>query len=126
MNTREIAGEYRLSHWARIMKERAESGLNIRAYCNREGFHENVYYYWQRKLREAACEQMVKKHNEEETTSLAISGFTEVKVANEASALLNNPPDTALHIEIGGVKITADSSYPAENLAALLKALLRS
>jgi len=54
MNTREIAGGYRLTHWAQIMHERQESGMSIKAYCKQQGFHENVYYYWQRKLREAA------------------------------------------------------------------------
>lgn len=60
MNTREIAKEYRLSHWAQIMKARSESGLSIKAFCKEAGFHENVYYYWQRKLREAACELAVR------------------------------------------------------------------
>jgi len=58
MNTRQIAAEYRLSHWTGIVKDRQESGLSIKAYCERAGFHENIYFYWQRKLRAAACEQL--------------------------------------------------------------------
>ena len=61
MNTREIAEEYRLSHWAEKMRERQELGLSIKAYCAQQGFHENVYYYWQRKLREAACTELAAK-----------------------------------------------------------------
>ena len=45
MNTREIATEYRLSHWAQVMRERIESGLSIKAFCENVGFHENIYYY---------------------------------------------------------------------------------
>ncbi len=56
MNTRAIATEYRLSYWAGIMRERSERGQSIRAYCKQAGFHENIYYYWQRKLREAGVE----------------------------------------------------------------------
>jgi len=55
MNTRKIAAEYRLTQWAGIIRERQESGLNVKAFCEAKGFHENIYFYWQRKLREAAC-----------------------------------------------------------------------
>ena len=55
MNTREIAEEYRLSHWAGVVRERQESGLSIKAFCEKAGFHQNIYFYWQRKLREAAA-----------------------------------------------------------------------
>ena len=54
VNSREIAAEYRLNHWAQIMQERSESGMSIKAYCESIGLHQNVYHYWQRKLREAA------------------------------------------------------------------------
>ena len=58
MNTRDIASEYRLAHWAQVMRERTDRGLSIRAYCAETGIHENTYFYWQRKLREAACLEM--------------------------------------------------------------------
>ena len=55
MNTRNIAADYRLAHWAEVMRERADRKLSIRAYCEEAGIHENTYFYWQRRLREAAC-----------------------------------------------------------------------
>ena len=55
MNTRDIAAEYRLAHWAEVMRERADRKLSIRLYCEEAGIHENTNFYWQRKLREAAC-----------------------------------------------------------------------
>ncbi len=75
MNTREIAGEYRLSHWARVMKARSESGLSIKAFCKEAGFHENVYYYWQRKLREAACELTTQTRDASAAGSLVPNGW---------------------------------------------------
>jgi len=59
MNTRKVAEEYRLTHWAGIMRQRTESGMSIKDFCKSAGFHENIYYYWQRKLREAACQQLL-------------------------------------------------------------------
>ena len=78
MNTRIITSEYRLSHWAQIIRERKESGLTVTAFCEKSGFHENIYYYWQRKLREAACEELSKKQNE--SRGLITQQFTEVKL----------------------------------------------
>lgn len=115
MNTREIAVEYRLSHWAQIMQDRSQSGLSIRSYCKSAGIHENVYFYWQRKLREAACEQ------------LSTPGFVEVALtpAQEAPALAGDVHAGGLRIEAGGIQITVDGAYPAEKLAVLLQALTR-
>ena len=53
VTTKKIAAEYRLSYWAGIMREREESGKSIKAYCDSVGLQQNVYHYWQRKLREA-------------------------------------------------------------------------
>ena len=58
MNTREVAGEYRLSYWAEVVQQRIQSGLTIKAFCEQEGIHENTYFYWQRKLREAVVSQV--------------------------------------------------------------------
>ena len=126
MNTREIAIEYRLSHWAGIMQERNASGLSIKAFCKTAGIHENVYYYWQRKLREAACEHLAVPQGASET-GLSTMGFAEVKLAVPSSvpALPESPHRGQLSIEYGEVRITADSAYPQEKLASLLRELMR-
>ena len=58
INTSKIAVEYRLGHWAQIMQERAQSGISVKAYCRQIGICTNTYFYWQRKLREAACTEI--------------------------------------------------------------------
>lgn len=58
VNTREIADDYRLAHWAEIVRERVESGLSVKDFCQSRGFHQNIYFYWQRKLRQAAWAEM--------------------------------------------------------------------
>ena len=54
MNMREVAAEYRLGHWAGVMREQTESGMSIKKFCEMREIRENVYYYWQKKLREAS------------------------------------------------------------------------
>lgn len=129
INTREVAAEYRLPHWARIVQERNKSGSSIRAYCKQIGICENTYFYWQRRLRKAACEQLMKI--EPEQKSVTQPRFVEIEVAELPVVPLLPVPSAAsstpgnLHIEAAGVQITADSTYPPEQLAALLRELKR-
>jgi len=116
INTREVAKEYRLTHWARIMRERTQRGLSIREYCNEIGIAENTYFYWQRRVRQAACEQ------------LAAPGFVEVAIQEPPALPIPSEPEapsSQLRAEVAGVRIIADSAYPPSSLAALLRELTR-
>ena len=128
MNTREVAAEYRLAHWAEIMHRRKESGLSIKSFCEIEGFHENIYYYWQRKLREAACQQIDQEQEDHPQTGIVPSGFTELKVmqpqGRQQQPWMSSQGE--LRIEYGGIKLTADSAYPAKQLLAIVLELSRS
>jgi hypothetical protein len=126
MNTREIAEEYRLSHWARIMQERQESGLSIKAFCRKAGFHENRYFYWQKRIREAACGEPVKAGSE--SKALTSIGFTEIKLAGQHDMLPAPSADSRQNqvcIDASGIRITAGGEYPADKLAALLQEVMR-
>ena len=70
MNTRKIAEEYRLQQWAGIIKECKESGLSVREYCKYKKIKENKYFYWQKKLRETVCYEIM---NEQEKATNMIS-----------------------------------------------------
>jgi len=120
MNTRYIAGEHRLAHWAGIMRDRAESGLSIRAYCENAGFHENIYYYWQKKLREITCEELAR--NEGKSASMMPVGFMEVKmpVQNTLQSAADLP-QRQVCVESARVRITAGGDYPVDKLVALVR-----
>jgi transposase-like protein len=118
MNTREIAVEYRLAHWAGIMRERLESGLSIKAYCESSGLHVNVYYYWQRKLREAASQSLL-------PTSQDTSGRT---IVPKGWAMVSEvPPETkncVIYIEIGKSRIEAAPDVDLGHLAKVCQVLM--
>ena len=122
MNTRQIAAEYRLAYWAQIMQNQSESGLSIRAFCEQSGFHENTYFYWQKKLREAACEELSKINNG--TASMLPATFAEVKLSRQSTLPVADIEQNRVCIEAAGIKITAESGYPAEKLALLLRAVI--
>ena len=126
VNTREIAREYRLSHWAEIMRERVESGLTIKAFCRQVGICTNTYHYWQRRVRAAALE-LLPSDNEITVVGGKTVSFTEAMLAapvlEPSVPPAREPVIGKLYIEVGGVQITADSTYPTEKLATLLREL---
>ena len=124
MNTKAIAKELRMSHWAGIMRERTESGLSVKAFCERAGFHENVYFYWQRKLREAACANLLNAQAEGTQIYSGSAAFTEVTLPSKKLLPLPEMPGIGeVRIEAAGIMICADSDYPPANLAELVRGL---
>ena len=125
MTAREAATQYRMSQWAEIMRERAESGESITKFCENRGIKLDQFFYWQRKLRQAASEHF-ERTQKTRTTSLSVPGFAQVSLeTTPLQAALPQTSDTAdtLHVEIGGVRIIAGVGYPPDKLAALLRGL---
>ena len=122
VDTRQIAEEYRLSHWAQVMQERIQSGLSITAFCKQIGIGGNTYFYWQRKLRTAACEMAMNRPED------SAAGFAEVQVleAPVQAEPVECEQAGQLNVEIAGMRITADNSYPPDKLAALIRELMQS
>ena len=57
MNTKLATTQIRMTQWAAIIKDRHDSGLKIDDYCEQHGISRNAYYYWLRKVKEAALTQ---------------------------------------------------------------------
>ena len=127
MDTHEVAKEYRITKWAHIIRARNESGLSIKAFCEGEGIRESVYYYWQRKLRETACERLTGMQTGTAETIAVAPGFAEVKMAEETAQMTLPGPENSgqVRIEANGIHITADETYPPGKLAVLLRELSR-
>jgi putative transposase len=120
MNTREITAEYRLQHWARIMQERVASGQSIQRYCEATGTNRGAYFYWQRKLRETAAQQMsIAAGAEKEQQALVPSGWTQACVA-EARA---PEPAGGLTLRVGGAEIEVHQGFDEALLASVCRTL---
>ena len=121
MKSREITKRYRLSEWAKIIQERSETGEKINEFLLRKGITKDSYYYWLRKLRRAADEQLTQQPKQ---SGLAVRGFTEVRISD--SPITRNGVGTSqICIETGICKITADAGYPTEPLVKLLREAIR-
>jgi hypothetical protein len=84
--------------------------------------HENVYYYWQRKLREATCEQIASQElhpfTEKRTeTGLLPAGWAQVTA-------LAPTDEKTISIEIGKICIKASESTDTELLAKVCRTLM--
>ena len=117
MNTREIASEYRLMQWSQALQERKARGETIGAFCESRGVSRNTYFYWQRRLREAAAKQLSQVRSEP-SQALIPSGWA---VCEEAKT---EPEEKAVAIEIGKCRVMAESDVDPELLAKVCRVLM--
>ena len=117
-NTREVAKECRLSHRAKLMQERVQSGLSIRGYCSQIGIAENTYFYWQRRVRAAACEVLtVQQETAVSDNVLVPSGWAVCKTVE---------PDADgkfITVEINGCRVYIEAGADMEMLAKICRML---
>ncbi len=112
MDTQKIATEYRLSQWTHVIQEQQSSGQNIKDFCLAKGISRNKYFYWQRKLREAACKELIKT---EEPANIVPKGWVQV----EPKRLTK----TTLYIEVGGCRVTVDENTDPELIKKVCRIL---
>jgi transposase-like protein len=117
MNTRETAAEYRLTHWAQVMHDRTNKGLTIREYCESVGIHQNTYFYWQHKLREAASSGIQAATTLSGEESLAPKGWATLCVSTGTAEL------QALVVEVSECRITVYADTNPELLTKVCRAL---
>ena len=122
MNSREIATQYRMNQWMQIIQECVGSGEKIDEYCAKKGIKRHTYFYWQRKLRETAVTHLAQQ---QEASGLSISGFAEVRMLEGSNERPSVEEAGQISAEVAGVRIKADSGYPTNKLAVLLRELAR-
>jgi putative transposase len=114
MNTHKIAKEYRLSKWAQIIQARNESGKSVKEFCKEAGISKNAYFYWQRKLREAACEELTSK---DKSTGIVPNGWVKLNPVKPQYA------DEGILIDINGCNITVKGNTDLELLRSVCNVL---
>lgn len=128
MSTRKMTDSLRLSHWSQILRDRANSGLSVRAYCAKESIHENTYFYWQKKLREIVGNQIKSLQTVGIQENLSHQNFVEVKLdedMHQIKPMASNYQSCEVKIEISGTRVSADSQYPVDKLITLIKGIVR-
>lgn len=67
MSTREVTKQYRLNKWMEIIRNCRSSGQTVSAWCTEHNVSSKSYYYWLRRVREAACEALPPLHSDQRT-----------------------------------------------------------
>lgn len=119
MDTRRVAHELRLQHWSNLMREAKSSGLSNRGWCRENGIQEKTFYYWQRKLREAACREILPDAGNSEEKALVPSGWA-VCVPKQSGS-----DESAIIIEIGQFKVKVACNANPEALEKVCRVLMR-
>ena len=101
----QVRNAYRMEQWRQTIQECQKSGLSKKAYCQQQGISEKTYYYWLRKLRTAAVEQVAPEIMELEPE--------EGKQAD------------VLYIRYRGAELTLPAETDIEAIAAVLRSLQR-
>jgi transposase-like protein len=116
-DTRKIAAEYRLSHWAQIIRRQKESGRSIKEFCETAGFHQNSFFYWQRKLRDAVRGELLP------TRQAAPDGWAIARAVGARDAD-DKQTSQKLPIEIGHYRVLVGMDTDSELLVKVCKVLV--
>ena len=106
MDTKKVTSEYRLSQWMQVIQKRQSSGQTIKDFCQEEGINRNLYFYWQKKLRQVACAEL----EETEVKNIVPNGW--MQLGSQQNQAINQ----ALEIEINGCHITVNTATDPELL----------
>ena len=125
--TRSRRAARRMEHWTKVVSKREASGQSVRAYCRDAGITERVYFYWQRKVREAASGQTVGRKEGNRLINPAANGFAEVRLLEQPERAVPRDAKTpsVIRVEGHGLQIVADENYPVAKLSELLRCLVR-
>ena len=89
----------RMLHWAQFIRDCKASGLSVRAFCEDAGVKENVYYYWQKKLKDEACGLlMMGQMSNDAPEGFAQQGFAAVVVAEEPAHVVTHESASASRV----------------------------
>lgn len=98
MDTRIATKNYRLNQWTEIVRDCTQSGMKVDEYCEAHGITHHQYYYWLKKVRQAALSSQQANDfieitdyadppcdTSEAAAVLSINGF-DLKISNNASS----------------------------------------
>lgn len=122
MNTRKVTMEYRMNQWIGIIRECRDSGQTVTSWCREHDINTKSYYYWLRKVRNAACNALPTIKTEGHIVPLEIQ-----KVSTSSPADSTHGPSKTdladIVLRIGSVVLEIHNSASASLIESMMKAL---
>ena len=119
----QITHEMRLNNWRHVVEEcnNRPQGVTVKQWLTDNGINEKVYYYWLRRVRQAAYDQM----KSEQSGELAVTSDNRVSYA-EITLTGNPSSERSFHpvatISSGNINIDISEHASEEFLIRLMRA----
>jgi hypothetical protein len=119
MDVQKATHEIRLQQWIGIIKECRSSGKSVKSWCEEKGISEKSYFYWQRRAREAACQELTAYQEQQVATAKPNDAST--PVFTECSIPVNHRAgEVAITVHLNGVVVEI---HPGADTAIIESAL---
>lgn len=120
----QITHEMRLKNWTHVVEEcnNRQQGVTVKQWLHDNDINEKVYYYWLRRVRQAAYDQMkaeqtgeltVVPNNKVSYAEITLTGNTNTRTLNTAVAV----------ISAGNISIDISEQASEEFLIRLMRAM---
>ena len=103
-----VKNHYRMEQWRKLIIECKNSGLNVQDWCAQNDITKHAYYYWLRKLREEACEDLPAIPKKAKAVSFK-KIEVETPVPNTATAVIIHLPSTTIEVREGTSRQTIEA-----------------
>ena|SRR5215469_6999133 len=99
--------EQAFAKWRNLVSEQGRRGQSVAAFCRERGLANSHFFYWKKRLREAATPQ-----------------FVAVQIANANQAPARAPLSTSIEVRLShGRSLVVTPNFDADHLRALLAVL---
>ena len=88
MNMKKISHEINIKKWTQIVEECRNSGQTAVKWCAEKDINIKTYYYWQRRVCNAVCNELAITNNVEQSPAFA-EVILPVKKSSEVAITLN-------------------------------------
>ena len=119
MNVTDLKTQMHMQEWAKLIEARQDSGLTIKDWCQKSNLPESRYYYYLKKLRLAACENLPTENRDESQFALVPN---HARISNPVAAARDNAIRITLSNAVVEISGEADESQVKLILGVLLNA----
>lgn len=111
MDTKLATSQIRLNQWTAVIRECKASGLTVNDYCTQHDLSRHAYFYWLRKVKNAALQQ---------------AGFVELPTDPITSSAKTDDFSVQLRITIGDVELGINDDTSSALLARTIEVIRRA
>lgn len=111
MDTKLATSQIRLNQWTGVIQDCKASGLKIDDYCTQHNISRHAYFYWLRKVKEAALQQ---------------AGFVEIPAVSPSKQVPLENFSVQLTVRVGGLELGINEKTPGDLLARTIEVIRRA